>query len=367
MSASPSSPMSFLSLPSTPSSTPPPAPPPQQPPLSTTFANRAALYEQVCSLKSRMQLLRSTSDDKSQYNALLIRVQQLFAQLYPTHPRIRPLLAALATRRDRLLLLRGAFRDQRAAIAKLDDGANLLLLVSEHIALLISCYSTHSSSCTSSSASSSCASLQQTASRLWCMSKPRQDQLACDDEESAHSADNLLLAQQEEQSQVAPPPSPPHVQQRQASDHVRPTLSLVIPRNYKAKYLRKCSLLAADALSSAVDLSSFLAQQLHTRGQHLLVPDIHMLCRPCLSIVDLPGGFTLIFRSELLQRMAEEALRMRRQVFEWRRKQVAFCLKLRKNLAACRKSMQRELMALMDVRMELALQEFGSNTPSLSS
>eukprot|EP00178_Gracilaria_changii_P004559 TRINITY_DN173_c0_g1_i1.p4 TRINITY_DN173_c0_g1~~TRINITY_DN173_c0_g1_i1.p4 ORF type:complete len:338 (+),score=59.95 TRINITY_DN173_c0_g1_i1:801-1814(+) len=281
-------------------------------------ARRQALFQQYKSLKTRALNLTHCLDASSSCAPQLLRVHQLLAQLYPNPTCIRPFISTLNHSRSRMLLLRAALKDQMHALNKLDDAANLLLLISEHVALLISSYS-----------SQSCPALQQSCSsgRLSCLSSSRNTPRARAEATRSQSSPQL-------------------------------SVDFTIPRNYKAKYLRKCSTLASDALAAAVDLSSYLARQVEARGEHALIPEIDMLCKPCLSIVDLPGGFTLIFRAEVLKKMADDATRLRRVALEWRRKQWLFCVKLKHNLSACRRSVQRSMLQVLHARARLAEQEF---------
>ena len=235
----------------------------------------------------------------------------VLARLYPSHQQIDSARRSLENTRSRIKLLRTALYDQTDALGKLGDAAGLLLLVADHIEVLCAICA---QSCTASSGSFS--SSDDDAGRSRCI--PRSD------ETRLFSMPN-------------------------------------VPGQYRIRYLRKCWTRAADALAAAVALSGFLASQLTKNGETELVPGIESKGRPSLSLFDLPGGLTVMFRSGALQRMENEAKNMREKVLAWHSRQRKFLSRVRKELSKARETVSEQDKELGELRRTLLTEEF-SNT-----
>lgn len=245
---------------------------------------------------------------------LLKRQRSILATLYPRHPSLDPILHSLSQLRRRTQTLRKAIRDQSQALAKLTDASNLLLLISNHVELLHTYYA---NSCMSSSSDWSS---DDEVARGGCLGK---------------------------------------------SDECRSIIYLSsVPGNYRVRYLRKCWGYAAEALEAAVDLSSYLAVQLERQGRTELVPGIEAQSRPSMALLELPGGLTFIFRSDLLQKMSEEAKSMREKVQAWQRKQRKFVARIRRDLSRTRNKASTQEAKLAELRQTLMAEEFAESYPS---
>lgn len=257
-----------------------------------------------------MDTLRSAEDLRQQQHCIL-------GMLYPNHPLLDPVQNALTDTRKRVTTLRRAIRDQTQALAKLTDAANLLLLISDHVEILNSCYA---SSCTSSSSDWSS---EDDAVKVGCLGK------------GADDSRSLIFISS-------------------------------VPGNYRIRYLRKCWGFAADSLAGAVDLSSFLSRQLERDGKTELVPGIDQQARPSMSLFELPGGLTLFFRSDLLQKMSSDAKAMRETVQSWELRQRKFLGKIRRDLSKSRKKVAVHEAKLAELRRTLLSEEFSESHPLAS-
>lgn len=245
---------------------------------------------------------------------LLKRQRSILATLYPAHPSLDLVLQTLSHLRRRTHTLRKAIRDQSDALAKLTDASNLLLLISNHVQLLNTCYA---NSCTSSSSDWSS---EDEMTRAGCLGR---------------------------------------------SDECRSVIYLSgVPGAYRVRYLRKCWGYAAEALEAAVDLSSYLAVQLERQGRTELVPGIEAQSKPSMALLEFPGGLTFIFRSDLLQKMSEEAKSMREAVQGWQRKQRKFIGRIRRDLSRTRKKAGLQEAKLAELRQTLLAEEFADAHPS---
>lgn len=245
---------------------------------------------------------------------LLKRQRSILAALYPRHPTLDPVLHSLSQLRRRIHTLRKAIRDQSQALTKLTDASNLLLLISNHVELLHTYYA---NSCMSSSSDWSS---DDEVTRGGCLGR---------------------------------------------SDECRSVIYLSsVPGNYRVRYLRKCWGYAAEALEAAVDLSSYLAVQLERQGRTELVPGIEAQSKPSMALLELPGGLTFIFRSDLLQKMSEEAKSMREKVQAWQQKQQKFVGRIRRDLSRTRKKAGTQEAKLAELRQTLLTEEFADSYPS---
>lgn len=234
---------------------------------------------------------------------------RILSKLYPAHPSLDPLNTSLSRSRHRASVLRKALREQNHALSKLSDAANLLLLISDHINILVA---GHPNSCHSSTSSSDVS--HDDDARRGCLF---------------------------------------------GSDYNRAHIYLTtLPPNYRIRYLRKCWGFAADALSTAVDHSAFLSKQLDREGQTELVPGILDRSRPSLSLFELPGGLTFMLRPDSLRKMGNDAKTMRDTVFDWQMRQRKYLLKLNKDLAKANKSVVVHEARLADARRRLLAIEF---------
>lgn len=238
------------------------------------------------------------------------RQRVVLARLYPSSVSLQPILANIADMRKKLSMFRKAIRDQTLALAKLNDASNLLLLIADHVQILTSCYA---NSCTSSSSDWSS---DDDAVRVGCLGR------------SEESRSPIYLSS--------------------------------VPANYRVRYLRRCWGFASDALVAAVDFSSYLSCQLERDGQTQLVPGIEGLSRPSMSLFELPGGLTVVFRSEMLQKMANDAKEMREIVGVWQLKQRKFISRIRKDMGRLRKSIGQQEIVVCGLRQKLLAEEFGS-------
>lgn len=251
--------------------------------------------------------MRSSDDLRQQQQCIL-------AMLYPNHPVLDPVLVALSDIRRRNSMLRRAIRDQTQALAKLNDASNLLLLISDHVEILSSCCA---NSCSSSSSSDW--SSEDDAVRVGCLGR---------------------------------------------GDDSRALIFISsVPGNYRIRYLRKCWGFAADALSAAVDLSSYLARQLQHEGRSELVPGIEVQARPSMSLFELPGGLTFFFRSDLLQKMASDAKEMREAVQVWQLRQRKFLSRVRRDLSKTKRRAAAHEARLAEARRALLSEEFADSYP----
>lgn len=245
----------------------------------------------------------------------LVKQQRvILAMLYPSHSLLDPVLQALVELRKRNHSLRKAIRDQTQALAKLSDASNLLLMISDHVQLVLSCYA---HSCTSSSSSGDWSSEDGESVRVGCLGR------------SEDSRSMIYISS--------------------------------VPGNYRIRYLRKCWGFAAEALSAAVALSSYLSRQLEREGQSELVPGIEAQARPTLSLFELPGGLTFVFRSDLLQKMLNDAKTMREVVESWYLRQRKFISRVRKDLSRSRKKVAQFESKLADLRRTLLSEEFADS------
>lgn len=277
-------------------------------PETPSEAKVADLTLEKCILRaeSASESLRDAEDRKMRQRAIL-------ALLYPTHPVLNPILHAVSDLRRRIATLRKAMRDQTLALAKLSDAANLLMLISDHIQILNSCYG---DSCPSSSSEWSS---EDDAPRISCLGRVSDERRA-------------------------------------------PIYISSVPANYRLRYLRKCWALAAQALTSAVALSSFIARHLERVGQTELVPGIESMSRPSLSLFELPGGLLFIFRSGLLQKMSTDSKTMRESVRVWQGRQRKFITRIGRDLAKARKSCAQYDAKLADLRRNLLVEEFSESS-----
>lgn len=296
---------------------------------------------------SRIQLARAldldeTPSEKELYNAALLectrrateplpaahrarelrtRQRGLLAAMYPSHPRLAATQNAINHARRRIGLLHRAVRDQATARKKLRDAANLLLLIADHIDLLAACYGSVPVDAGTASAealppSSDCSSSDEDCARVRCLGG-------------------------------------------RGNDDARPSIHVTsIPSTYRFRYLRKCWGFAAEAIEEAVKLSSFLAREMKQDGRRELVPGLEAQCKRCLWLVELPGGLTVVFRTEFLRRMVCDARRMRADVLEWEVRLEKFSTRVRRELGRVRRRMRTDEEQLARLRRELLEEEF---------
>lgn len=242
------------------------------------------------------------------------RQRTILSQLYPSHPMLFDTIDALEDVHRRIALLSAAMDDQSLALTKLADAANLLTLIADHVEILCT---TYANSCLSSS-SDDCSSEEDPMSRTSCLGRGRDD---------------------------------PRV----------PMYITSVPANYRIRYLRKCWSFAAEALSTAVHLSTYLERSLEREGKPTLVPGIEAQSKPSLTLFELPGGLTVILRSETLHRMSNEAKRMRELVHSWQARQRRFLARLQRDLAKAQSNVSGYEGKLAELRQSLLVNEFAEN------
>lgn len=115
-------------------------------------------------------------------------------------------------------------------------------------------------------------------------------------------------------------------------------------------------------METAVEMSSFLKVQCEKEGTNQLVPGIEKETKWNAGLVELWGGVTLVFRSDALKNMAEEATRMREAVMNWGRRQRKFVVKVRRELARTKKKLLLIDEKVVQIRKSLLLEEFGPHS-----
>lgn len=242
------------------------------------------------------------------------RQRHILERLYPTHPLIDPTREELDNLDKRMHTLRRAIRDQKGALSKLNDASNLLLLISDHVQLMISCYA---GSCTSASSSGEWSSEDGDGVKVGCLGR------------SEESRSMIYLAG--------------------------------VPGNYRIRYMRRCWGYAAEAIGAAVKRSSYLARQMEREGQSELVPGVAAQAKRNFSLFELPGGLTFVFRSDMVHRMASDAKEMREVVESWYLRQHKFIAKVGKDLAKSKKKYHQQELRLADMRRSLLSEEFADS------
>lgn len=245
--------------------------------------------------------------------------RRILATLYPSHPSLDPVLDAIADVKKRIHTLKKALRDQTQALTKLNDASNLLLMITDHVELVLQCYA---NSCTASSSSGEWSSDDGESGRVGCLGR------------SDDSRSMIYISS--------------------------------VPGNYRIRYIRKCWGYAAEALASAVALSSYLSRQLEREEQTELVPGLEAQAKPTMSLFELPGGLTFVFRSDFLQKMRNDSKDMREAVESWYLRQQKFIARVRKDLAKSRKKVKQHEVNLAELRSTLLADEFSDSlkTPS---
>lgn len=257
--------------------------------------------------------------------------RHILALLYPSTNRLLTYTAsALLRERRSLSLLRTALQDQSAAMLKLTDAANLLLLIADHIDILAACYGNNnissSSSCTppSSTTASDCSSEDDNTTRVGCLGRA-----------SSESSPTIFVSS--------------------------------VPSSYRFRYLRKCWSYAAKALAEAVAKSTFLMAELERLGQRELIPGLEGQCRRCMWLLELPGGLTVFFRTDYLQKLCSEARQMRQLVFDWQAKVKRFSAKVRSDVSRSRNKIVSLKQNMSEKREQLLAEEFRDVFNSVSA
>lgn len=267
------------------------------------------LQAQSCSVRPAVR----RTDELLQRRAIILH------QLYPVHSALSPVLTERTRVMRRQHLLKSSLRDHKTAMKKLRDGANLLLLVADHARVLANCYGSccsFASVCSGSEQSGSDFGSEDDVVRGGCLGGRNSDE----------SRRSMFISS--------------------------------VPSTFRIRYLRKCWGYAADALAAAVECSTFLLRELERLGQKELIAGLEAQCRRCMWLLELPGGLTVLFRTDSLLKMANQARVMRSDALQWYDRLRAFVLKMRKEHAKGKRKLSALDDRLVDLRQDLLAEEF---------
>lgn len=259
-------------------------------------------------LEKCSQRIAVNSERLEQADSVEKQQHAILSMLYPSHPSLDSIIEARSVVRKRISTLRKAMKDQTAALGKLNDASNLLLLISDHVEILNAFYV---SPCNSSSSDWSS---EDDGPKVGCLGR------------SDDSRSMIYISS--------------------------------VPGNYRIRYLRKCWGFAADALSDAVNLSSYISTNLERVGQSELIPGIDNQSKPSLSLFELPGGLTILLRADMLQKMANEAKATREVVKVWQLRQRKFVSRIRRDLTKSKRTVALHEAKMAELRGKLVAEEF---------